>query len=90
MRSRFHLATQATLRTEHPPGNPASGVLTAPFENGIVRFFTSLFTGNENAAARARIAASSPDSAGSTLNPGFDEESKRARIVSAEDGANDT
>ncbi|MBF9237349.1 hypothetical protein I2I05_08055 [Hymenobacter sp. BT683] len=89
IRSNLNLATQATLRAEHLAGNTASSAPVEPFEEGIVRFFTNLFTGNENAAAEAHIAASGPDSAVITVNPGSDDESERARIILDEYGAID-
>ena len=90
-RTNLHLATQETLRAQHLPAAEAPAPVE-PFEEGIVRFFTDLFTGNENAReddAQAHIAAAHPDSAVLTVNAATEEEADRARATLDLNGAID-
>ena len=87
-RSNINLATQETLRAAHLPGLAAPAP-TESLEEGIVRFFTNLFAGNENAEAQARHLSTRPDSAVLTLTPGSEDEAERARALLREYGAVD-
>ena len=89
MRSNLNLATPDTLRAAHLPATADTRVPLESFEEGIVRFFTNLFAGNENAAAQAHIAATGPDTAVITVNPASEEEAERARVILNEYGAID-
>ncbi|ALW85843.1 hypothetical protein AUC43_12515 [Hymenobacter sedentarius] len=75
-RSQLNLATRDTLRGQHLTTDAAAP--TESVEDGVVRFFTDLFAGNENAEAQAHIAASGPDSAVLTVNTATDEQAQRA------------
>ncbi|MCC3152266.1 hypothetical protein Q3A66_03295 [Hymenobacter sp. BT770] len=86
-RSQLNLATQDTLRAQHLTSDTATP--TESVEDGIVRFFTDLFAGNENADAQAHIAASGPDTAVLTVNAATDEEAGRARTALNANGAID-
>ena len=87
LRSNVNLATQDTLRAAHLPGIAVPSMPTESFEEGIVRFFTNLFAGNED--AQAHIDATGPDSAVITVNPGSDEDAEQARVILNEYGAID-
>lgn len=89
-RSNINIATPDTLRAQHLPADPGgSSTLPEPFEEGIVRFFSNLFVGNENDDAQAHIAATHPESAVVTVNAATDEEAERARAILDSGGAVD-
>ena len=85
-RSSLNLATQDTLRAQHIPETNAPA---EPFEEGVVRFFTNLFAGNENADAQAHIAATHADSAVLTVLAATEDHADRARATLAAHGAVD-
>ena len=85
-RSSLNLATQDTLRAQHIPETNAPA---EPFEEGVVRFFTNLFAGNENADAQAHIAATHATSAVLTVLAATDDHADRARTMLAAHGAVD-
>ena len=89
-RSNINIATPDTLRAQHLPAAPgSSSTSTEPFEEGIVRFFSDLFVGNENDTARAHLAATRPDNAVVTVNAATDDEAEHARTILAGGGAVD-
>ena len=88
-RSNLNLATQDTLRAAHLPAAATPATPTESFEEGIVRFFTDLFAGPDNADAQAHIAALRPDSAVLTVNAATEAEADRARTLLDAHGAID-
>lgn len=88
-RSNLNVATQDTLKAQHLPATADNSTPTESFEEGIVRFFTNLFAGNENADAQAHIAATGPDSAVVTATAATNGEAERARATLDANGAID-
>jgi hypothetical protein len=88
-RTNLHLATPDTLRAEHLPATETDPPIE-PLGTGFIRFFTDLFTGNENAdAAQAHAAATHADSAVITVNAATEDEANRARATLDTAGAVD-
>ena len=88
-RTNLHLATADTLRAEHLPVAETEPPIE-PLGTGFIRFFTDLFTGNENAdEAQAHAAATHPDSAVITVNAATEAEADHARATLDANGAID-
>ena len=84
----LRLATPDTLRAQHLPA-PVLDAPTDSLENGVVRFFTNLFSGNENDAAQAHAAATHADSAVLTAQAATEAEAEHARRLLDAAGAVD-
>lgn len=80
------VATQATLQAQHLPNASAPA---EPFREGVTRFFTDLFSGNQLDDAPAHIAATGPEHAVVTIETATPEEAELARAVLDRNGAVD-
>lgn len=88
-RTALHLATADTLRAAHLPATDTEPPVE-PLGTGFIRFFTDLFTGNENADdAQAHAAATHADSAVLTVAAATEDEATRARQLLDQHGAVD-
>ena len=81
------LATRATLQAQHLPGAIAPA---ETFEDGVVQFFSNLFSGSSQVDdAQAHIAATGPDTAIITVETTTAAEAERARALLDRNGAVD-
>ena len=81
------LATRETLRAQHLPGPEASA--EESFQDGLLRFFSDIFSGTPLDDAEAYIAATGPDHAVVTVATSTPEEAESARQLLDRNGAID-
>ncbi|MCI1187197.1 hypothetical protein MON38_07170 [Hymenobacter sp. DH14] len=80
------LATRETLQAQHLPGLEAP---TETFQDGVVRFFSNIFSGTQLDDAAAHIAATGPEHAVITVDTTTAAEADQARELLDRNGAID-
>ena len=80
------VATRETLQAQQLPGTEAP---TDTFQDGVVRFFSDIFSGNQLDDAAAHIAATGPEHAVITVETTTPAESEQARELLDRNGAVD-